>query len=157
MWTILKKTENIKNFHFSGYRSIRRVAAIFHHLSPVKAKYISDMYNFLTQKYIFRRHWNICQIYFREYISFLSRKYMQNIFQLYNFLRKYILYILRDMRLIDTFLRYSIFFGNVNIFWTISINETHLFIRFFAEIEFIKNAIRERIIIVLLHSIDGDV
>ena len=35
-------------------------------------------------------------------------------------------------------------------------NETHLFIRFYAEIELIKNAIREYIII-LLHLIDGDV
>ena len=58
--------------------------------------------------------------------------------------------------LIDTFLKYSIFFVNVNIFWTIPINKTDLFIRFFAEIELIKNAIRECIII-LLHLIDGDV
>ena len=33
--------------------------------------------------------------------------------------------------LIDTFLKYTIFFVNVNIFSTIAINETHLFIRFF--------------------------
>ena len=67
-----KKTEHFEHFHFSWYKSIRRVATIFYHL-------------------------------------------LIDIFKVFNF------------------------FVNVNIFWTIAIEETYLFIIFFAEIELIWN------------------
>ena len=56
---------------------------------------ICDLYNFLARIYILMALEYLSMSV--EYMSLLKRKYMQNIFYLCNFLRKYILYILTYM------------------------------------------------------------